>query len=117
MPYQGYTEKTKSWQREKTVVITMRLQKSTDADILQYLDGESKQTVIKAALREYMERHPKQNEYRYGMRLRGYSPGCQPSGVLRREDDTTGKYHDIIVYDRQLSADEIRNYELDELTK
>lgn len=55
-------------------------------------------------------------EYKYGMRLRGYSPGAQPKGVLRREDDTTGKYHDIIVYDRMLSADEIRDYELEELT-
>ena len=54
-------------------------------------------------------------EYKYGMRLRGYSPGAQPKGVLRREDDTSGKYHDIIVYDRQLSADEIASYELDEL--
>ena len=54
-------------------------------------------------------------EYKYGMRLRGYSPGAQPKGVLRREDDTTGKYHDIIVYGRQLSADEIRGYELEEL--
>ena len=54
-------------------------------------------------------------EYKYGMRLRGYSPGAQPKGVLRREDDTTGRYHDIIVYDRQLSVDEIRDYELEEL--
>ena len=54
-------------------------------------------------------------EYKYGMRLRGYSPGAQPKGVLRREDDTSGKYHDIIVYDHQLSAAEIESYELDEL--
>ena len=54
-------------------------------------------------------------EHKYGMRLRGYSPGAQPKGVLRREDDTAGKYHDIIVYDRQLSSDEIASYELDEL--
>ena len=66
--------------------------------------------------REYMERHPDPKpEYRYGMRLRGYSPGAQPKGVLRREDDTSSKYHDIIVYGRQLSADEIASYELDEL--
>ena len=54
-------------------------------------------------------------EYKYGMRLRGYSPGAQPKGVLRREDDPTGTYHDIIVYDYRLSADEIEQYELDEL--
>ena len=55
-------------------------------------------------------------EYRYGMRLRGYAPLCQPKeGLLRREDDTTGKYHDILVYNRKLTQDEIRNYELDDL--
>lgn len=53
-------------------------------------------------------------EFVYGMRLRGFSIGCQPKrGLLRREDDTTGKYHDIIVYDRELAQQEIADYELD----
>lgn len=103
------------WDKENTTMVSVKLQNRTDADILQYLDGESRQTIIKAALREYMERNPKKREFFYGMRLRGYSPGAQPKGVLRREDDTTGRYHDIIVYDRQLSADEIRDYELEEI--
>lgn len=51
--------------------------------------------------------------YRYGMRLRGFSLGCQPKGVKKRLDDTTGKYHDIIEYDRQLTQQEIKEYELD----
>ena len=56
-------------------------------------------------------------EFRYGMRLRGFSPGCQPmNGFLRRDDDTTGKYHDILVYDRQLTEQEVYAYGLDELT-
>lgn len=104
------------WDRENTTMVSVKLQNRTDSDILQYLDGESRQTIIKAALREYMERHPKKREFYYGMRLRGYSPGCQPRGVLRREDDTTGRYHDIIVYNRRLSEDEVRDYELEELT-
>ena len=55
-------------------------------------------------------------EYRYGMRLRGFSPMCQPmNGLLRREDDTTGKYHDILVYSRELTEKELRDYELDAL--
>lgn len=54
-------------------------------------------------------------EYRYGMRLRGFSPGCQPRGVVRREDDSSGKYWDIIVYDRKLTDNELFDYELDEL--
>lgn len=31
-------------------------------------------------------------EHKYGMRLRGFSIGCQPmSGFIRQEDDPTGK--------------------------
>lgn len=52
----------------------------------------------------------------YGMRLRGFSPGCQPmNGFVERIDDNTGKYHDILVYDRELTAKEQVDYELDEL--
>lgn len=55
-------------------------------------------------------------EYRYGMRLRGFSIGCQPmEGLLGREDDITGRYHDIIVYDRELTDEEVMDYELDRL--
>ncbi len=51
--------------------------------------------------------------YTYGMRLRGFSPGCQPKGVLKREDDPSGKYWDLLVYDRKLTDEELANYELD----
>ena len=55
-------------------------------------------------------------EYRYGMRLRGFSPMCQPrEGLLEREDDPTGKYYDILVYSRELTEKELRDYELDAL--
>lgn len=54
--------------------------------------------------------------FRYGMRLRGFAPMCQPmKGLDHREDDTTGRYHDIIVYKEKLSDADIRNYELDYL--
>ena len=53
-------------------------------------------------------------EYKYGMRLRGFSIACQPKGVIRVEDGGR-KYHDIIVYNRQLSEKEISEYELDDL--
>ena len=51
--------------------------------------------------------------YVYGMRLRGFSIGCQPGGVVERRDDPLSKYWDIIVYDRMLTLDEIRDYSLD----
>ena len=61
------------------------------------------------------------DEYLYGMRLRGFSPGAQPmDGFLRREnaDDESVKlygrrYHDIIVYNRELTEKELSDYELD----
>ena len=48
------------------------------------------------------------------MRLRGFSVGCQPlNGLVEREDDPTGKYYDVLIYSRQLSNDELTEYELD----
>lgn len=56
-------------------------------------------------------------EYRYGMRLRGFSPGCQPmNGLLRTEEDPLGDYWDILVYDRELKESEVKSYELDRLS-
>lgn len=51
--------------------------------------------------------------YFYGMRLRGFSPGAQPKGVIERLDDPSGKYYDILVYDHRLTDAETRDYELD----
>lgn len=53
--------------------------------------------------------------YKYGMRHRGFSIGCQPRGVVRRLDDPAGRYWDIIVYDRELTQKEIDDYELDRI--
>lgn len=54
--------------------------------------------------------------YRYGMRLRGFAPMCQPKeGFVERQDDTTGRYYDILVYNRELTEKELRDYELDRL--
>jgi len=56
------------------------------------------------------------SEYKYGMRLRGFSPGCQPKdGLVRREDDVTGKYYDVLVYSRELTNKELHDYELDNI--
>jgi len=54
--------------------------------------------------------------YKYGMRLRGFAPACQPmNGLVRREDDPSGKYHDILVYSRPLNDHEQEECELDYL--
>lgn len=54
--------------------------------------------------------------YRYGMRLRGFSIGCQPmKDFYERLDDATGRYHDILLYTRELTDAEIADYELDRL--
>lgn len=54
--------------------------------------------------------------FRYGMRLRGFSPGAQPKkDFVKREDDRSGKYYDILVYSRRLTDREIVQYELDDL--
>ena len=54
--------------------------------------------------------------YIYGMRLRGYAPLCQPkNGFVERRD--SNKYHDILVYSRELTAEEFRAYELDFIGK
>lgn len=62
-------------------------------------------------------------EYKYGMRLRGFAPGCQPmDGFVRAEKgrcmgDSRRFYHNILFYNRELTKDEIRGYELDDLNE
>jgi len=55
--------------------------------------------------------------YRYGMRLRGFSIGCQPmEGLIEARDDIIkGRYHNLLIYDRKLTDEEIEEYELDYL--
>lgn len=55
--------------------------------------------------------------YKYGMKRRGYSIGCQPTGVIKFEDvdkKETG-YYSIITYLRELTDKEIEEYELEKL--
>ena len=57
--------------------------------------------------------------YKYGMRLRGFSIGCQPmKNFYERQDDdgSHGRhYHDILIYTEKLGEQDLRNYELDYL--
>ena len=62
--------------------------------------------------------------YYYGMRLRGFAPGAQQKAGLigRVEDNHTAfsadrfrEYHDVIMYNRELTPDELDGYDLDYL--
>ena len=57
--------------------------------------------------------------YKYGMRLRGFSIGCQPmKNFYERQDDDESHgrhYHDILVYTEKLGEQDLASYELDYL--
>lgn len=54
--------------------------------------------------------------FKYGMRLRGFSPWCQPMKFLVMvKEDESGKYHNILIYSQKLSDKDVRDYELDYL--
>lgn len=55
-------EAKKKWDKEYVLFVTTKLfrtvgEKTNDQDIIDYLEGKSRGTVIKAALREYMANH------------------------------------------------------------
>ena len=52
--------------------------------------------------------------YYYGMRLRPVSPGAQPKGMVSWWEGT-GRYWGIIAYNRELTPQELEDYELDKL--
>ena len=57
------------------------------------------------------------NTYKYGMKLRGFAPMCQPKeGLLYITEDISGKYWNILYYNRQLTDKELLAYELDDLS-
>ena len=59
----------------------------------------------------------KNTEYIYGMRARGFAPMCQPmNGLVERRDSNTDKYYDILVYNRELTEEEVRDFQFDKLT-
>lgn len=51
--------------------------------------------------------------YKYGMRLRGFSIGCQPMKNLYEWEDNIDKYHSVLWYTEKLADVDLENYELD----
>ena len=50
-------ESKKKWDKENVLFVTVKLFANTDKDIREFLEGKPRSTIIKIALREYMERH------------------------------------------------------------
>ena len=55
-------ESKKKWDKKNVIFATTKLFKTTDADIIEFLEGKSRSTVFKAALREYMNNHKEEND-------------------------------------------------------
>ena len=62
-----------------------------------------------------MEIEGKIKLYKYGMRLRGFAPGCQPMKGLVGTMEGIGRYHCVLIYNRELTDEEVRDYELDRI--
>ena len=54
-----------------------------------------------------------QAQYLYGMRYRGFSPMCQPMKGLLWVGEETDKYYNILAYNRPLTDEEVKRYELE----
>lgn len=55
----------------------------------------------------------KYKKYKYGMRLRGFSIGCQPMNGLLMAKDGDREYYSYLYYERKLTDKELEDYELD----
>jgi hypothetical protein len=58
----GDSEKKKAWMAANTVQATAKLNRNTDADIIEYFGDKIPAAVIKAALREYIENHKEETK-------------------------------------------------------
>lgn len=79
-----------------------------------------KKSIREKELAEELEKMSQSTEYSayiYGMRLREFSPACQPmDGLTAHREDESGEYYDILTYNRPLTKQEIDNYELQFIT-
>lgn len=57
------SEKKKKWMSENSIVFSVKFMRTTEADMIEYMEkhmkkGVAKGTLIKQALRDYMKNHP-----------------------------------------------------------
>lgn len=108
-----YASAARSGSAATTAIVARHNELTKAWDKFFAVDGENREEAP-APQKEAVDTLQNPQEYRYGMRLRGFAPMCQPmQGLLRREDDMDGEYYDILVYSRELTTDEIADYELD----
>lgn len=70
----------------------------------------------KEEIKEKCKKRTLESRFFYGMRLRGFSMGCQPMrGLIDHIKDS--KYYDVLIYNRKLTAQELKDYELDFIKK
>ena len=50
-------EAKKKWDKENVLFVTTKFFANTDKDIIDFLEGKSRATTIKTALREYIANH------------------------------------------------------------
>jgi hypothetical protein len=75
---------------------------------IQRLQTENRQ--LKQQLNKVTDTKENNTVYWYAYRLRGFSLGCQPKGHIKH-DNSIGK-HGIIAYNRELTENELMEYEL-----
>ena len=51
------SEAKRRWDAENTVLISIKFQRKTDQDCIDFLEGKNKRDTICSALREYIENH------------------------------------------------------------
>lgn len=112
------TDKDKQYKRQNAFIkenydrINVNLPKGTKPQII--LAAGALNMSAAEFVRQAIQNEISRLRFSYGMRLRGFSPGCQPKeGFVERQDDESGKYHDILIYNRPLTDKELADYELD----
>lgn len=55
-----YYPANRRYDQANTKCFSLKLNKKTDADLLEFLEGKAVQTEIKRVLREYIARHPEE---------------------------------------------------------
>lgn len=56
------------------------------------------------------------NIYRYGMKYRPFSIGCQPlENLIEAQEDPAGVYWNILLYSEPLTPEQIKSYQLTDL--